>query len=142
MTDQSGCAHRATTSVSVGSKPVLLPSRITGTQELNPSRVYLTATGGTEVAAGATLRLGAGTVIKNRTQDGLYVNGRVEIQGTDDEPAILTSYDDDASGGDSNGNGPSGPTSWAGVYRQRRRDARRLARRLLGATQRTTGPRR
>jgi len=62
--------------------------------------------GGVTVAAGATLTLDAGTIVK---RDGILVEagGRVIVDGTSARPVIFTGYADDSVGGDTNGDGTS-----------------------------------
>jgi parallel beta-helix repeat protein len=69
------------------------------------------------VAAGVTLTLGAGTVLKFQGGYELTVNGTLVVNGTSGAPVILTDDADDSAGGDTNGNGASAgaPASWRGI---------------------------
>jgi hypothetical protein len=64
-----------------------------------------------------TLELGAGVVLKQTSPSLIDVRGTLRLMGTESDPVVLTSYQDDEYGGDTNLDGPSSgsPANWAGV---------------------------
>ena len=85
----------------------------------NPSISYW-MTGNVTVAAGKTLTVGAGQVIKAYRFQGveLAVNGTLLVNGTAGAPVVFTTTEDDSVGGDTNNNlANSGPAAgqWNGI---------------------------
>ncbi|MEW6541136.1 MAG: immunoglobulin-like domain-containing protein, partial [Bacillota bacterium] len=68
------------------------------------NRVYFLR-GNITVAAGRTLTVTAGRVVKFAQNTGLHVNGILLARGTAAAPIYFTDYRDDAAGGDTNGDG-------------------------------------
>ena len=74
--------------------------------------------GDVTVAAGVTLTIAPGQVVKWGNGDDLYVDGTLAALGTSNAPIILTSYEDDSAGGDANADGDatvSQAGDWAGL---------------------------
>src|SRR5262249_9997886 len=62
--------------------------------------------GSVTVPTGTTLTIGAGQVVKlNNTN--IVVSGTLKANGTAAQPIIITSFEDDTAGGDTNNNGAS-----------------------------------
>lgn len=68
------------------------------------------------VQPGVTLRIEPGAVVKLILRD-FFVDGTLIAEGTADAPVVFTSAEDDAWGGDTNGDGPSTgqPGQWAAL---------------------------
>jgi RHS repeat-associated protein len=75
--------------------------------------------GNVTVAAGATLTIDAGVIVKfNGTFRSMYVNGTLSAVGTAGLPIVFTSYQDDSVGGDTNGDGNAtsgAPGQWNSI---------------------------
>jgi hypothetical protein len=76
-------------------------------------------TGQVTVAAGATLTVEPGVIVKfNGTSSGMSVSGTLSAQGVAGSPIVLTSYQDDTAGGDTNGDGAAttgAPGQWYSI---------------------------
>jgi hypothetical protein len=74
--------------------------------------------GSLTIPAGETLTVQAGAIVKfNTTGTTVNVNGTLDVNGTSGSPVVLTSIEDDAAGGDTNGNGAVAPApgDWRNV---------------------------
>lgn len=69
------------------------------------------------IPVGRKLTLGRGVILKHLNNAAFDVNGTLDSQGTLGQPVVITSFSDDAFGGDTNGNGASNgaPGQWAYV---------------------------
>lgn len=69
---------------------------------------------GFNIVGGGHLTLGPGVVVKMRDATAAEVTGMLDVNGTASAPVVLTSFDDDSFGGDTNGDGPSSgaPGDW------------------------------
>lgn len=76
----------------------------------NPDTVYVLQDDVT-VPQGKTLTIGAGQIIKTGFRTELFVNGKLNVNGTADKPAIFASPSDDTAGGDTNNNGNTSPNN-------------------------------
>jgi RHS repeat-associated protein len=71
------------------------------------------------VAAGATLTLRPGTILKFAQYDGLYVDGTLDARGTEAAPIHFSDWRDDSVGGDANHDGNASvpaPGWWWAIY--------------------------
>ena len=79
--------------------------------------VYHT-TGSLSVAAGQTLTIQSGAIVKFGASQSFTIDGTLDVDGTGGSPVILTSISDDTAGGDTNGDTgtttPS-PGDWVGL---------------------------
>jgi hypothetical protein len=83
---------------------------ITGNRFWDDPDVVYKLTGDVSVDAGASLTIAPGQVIKSASFSGidLYVNGTLSADGTEADPIVFTSDNDDTAGGDTDNNGPAG----------------------------------
>jgi hypothetical protein len=83
---------------------------ITGNRFWNDPDIVYKLTGDVTVGAGATLTLAPGQVVKFTSFAGvdLHVNGTLSADGTEADPIIFTSDNDDSAGGDTDNNGITG----------------------------------
>jgi hypothetical protein len=75
--------------------------------------------GTVSVLNGDTLTIPAGTVIKSYEVGELYVSGTLDVNGSEQDPVIFTSINDDTYAGDTNGDGDVSqplPADWRGLY--------------------------
>lgn len=88
------------------------------------------------VAAGATLTMQAGTILKIAASHGWTVHGTLLTQGSPASPVVFTTLPDDAWGGDSDANGPTtgNPDSWNGLHFSDTSDASVLERTIVRYT--------
>ena len=77
----------------------------------------LVSTGTIFVNLGRTMVLEPGVVVKWEAASSLSVSGFLDVNGTPSEPVVFTSLSDDATGGDTNKDGPSvgTPGSWRSI---------------------------
>ncbi|MCI0636436.1 MAG: right-handed parallel beta-helix repeat-containing protein, partial [Actinobacteria bacterium] len=93
---------------------------VTGTISSNTTWAagVIRVTGNVTVAAGVTLTINPGVIVKLESTRFLQVNGTLLALGTDASPIVFTAWTDDDYGGDSNGNGASSgtPGYWNRIY--------------------------
>jgi hypothetical protein len=100
--DHDDATMEANPSISTTSLPVtVLCGHITSDKTCSKDTVYVVNCH-LYVDVGVTLTLPAGTIFKF-DRSALYVNGTLDLQGTEAEPVYMTSYHDDSVGGDSDG---------------------------------------
>jgi hypothetical protein len=78
----------------------------------------LVFTTNSNVPAGVTVKLRAGVVVKFAAPNYIDIQGTLETPGTQSSPVVFTTITDDAYGGDTNNDGPSGgtPNAWWGIF--------------------------
>lgn len=119
----SACSESSHTgNVYVGRSDTWIPlnGTMSGDQQLSSGVAGYLITTGLTVAKGASLTIGPGVVVKGRNA-AIDVLGRLVIAGTPTTPAVLTSWADDATGGDATGDGtatPPAPSQWTGIRAQ------------------------
>lgn len=85
---------------------------------LNGDGVFVVSSSTATVAAGSRLVLRPGVILKFTGTQTLVANGGLDLDGSGFEPVVLTSIEDDASGGDTNKDGAAtapAPGDWGGV---------------------------
>ena len=102
-------------------RPTVVSGLLTSATTWDPSRLYVVS-GDVTVKPGATLTILPGTVVKFRAGRGILVEGKLTSVGTTANPVFLTSWNDDRTCGDTNGDGSAtSPRSgdWSGIdFRQ------------------------
>jgi hypothetical protein len=107
----------ATAVVPAADAPVRITADITTDTTWSLAKTYLIE-GNISVAKGKTLTIPAGAIVKFSYYGNLTVNGSVKIGGTSAKHVVFTSVNDDAIGGDTNGDdGDSIPAldDWNGI---------------------------
>ncbi|MFQ5515552.1 MAG: right-handed parallel beta-helix repeat-containing protein, partial [Myxococcota bacterium] len=86
--------------------------------EARELRTYVVA-GNLQMATGTTLTLSPGVIVKFTSNSELQINGTMTALGSAAERIVLTSYQDDEHGGDTNGDGYASaprPGDWQRLY--------------------------
>ncbi|MBU1172594.1 MAG: right-handed parallel beta-helix repeat-containing protein, partial [Proteobacteria bacterium] len=89
----------------LGHLPVVLNTQISSNTILSAENGPYLVTSGFSVALGTTLTIEAGTIIKIGMGLDFNVKGALIAQGTEENPIIITSSNDDFYGGDTNADG-------------------------------------
>ncbi|MBN2391606.1 MAG: hypothetical protein JXR84_12850 [Anaerolineae bacterium] len=98
------------TATPVRAATIYVSGTISSNETWTADNVYV-INGDLTIAAGVTLTIEAGTVVKFQYQSFVYsmrrmvVNGTLDLQGTTVNPVVFTSERDDTYGGDTNGDG-------------------------------------
>jgi len=90
----------------VGKGAATLTVNTTLTKSHSP---YVIATTNLTIGGGVTMDVEAGTVVKFLGANSLTINGVIKTHGTATDPVVFTSINDDAYGGDVNGDGTTTP---------------------------------
>jgi RHS repeat-associated protein len=103
----------------LGSGPTFVSGTISTNTTWTLSNSPYVVTGNVTVASGVTLTIQPGVIVKfNGSLRTLYVNGTLSAIGTEENPIIFTSYQDDSAGGDTNGDGSAtsgAPGQWYSI---------------------------